>query len=535
MNDVSAWMFKTKLYNYQQYLIDLMSSNNNDFDIIQKHDPFNYDEKCNYTFQKSGYLTLKMGMGKTIIMLNYISKHNLYPALIVVPKSIIQQWMSEIKTHTNFKAIEFKNNNFESYNYSKYDIILITYTSLVPSNMINLKLKCIVVDEAHIFRNGSKLVRYNNLKTLIDHFKSSKVWLLSGTPIVNRYNDFVNVAKLIDMIDLNVFIKYNLINLNTFVYIKSYNTYTFNHYFEMDITHLDKYLGITHNVNNQLNNISGTSCVLGLINRLRQASIHPILALKNDIEINYRELVPHNIIYNLVDIVENKIPENDKVIIFVEWNRLADFISYFLNKKNVKSIIYKNYNTIQTFKTNLSIKCLIINILSGGIGLNLQFANHCIFTSHSWNYAIYNQAISRVDRNGQTKDVYIHNLYSYNSIQVWINHMINNKKNISDKFLSNPFQTICTEDIKDVLQNYINLVSFKENFNKFNFIVLNESKVLDFNDKCSICSGKFTDNNYHYNSLNLPIHKDCFFNVYMDNVKPLINFLENNFLEKSNF
>ena len=136
-----------------------MSCTNDQFDTIKKMNPFEYSSENDCRELKNGYLTLKMGMGKTIITLEYINRHKLFPALILVPKPILIQWMSEIHNNTNNSVIEFKN-TLKNKNYcKKFDILLLPYTSLIPENMLGLGIKSIIVDEAHVFRNGNRLVR----------------------------------------------------------------------------------------------------------------------------------------------------------------------------------------------------------------------------------------------------------------------------------------------------------------------------------------------------------------------------------------
>ena len=48
---------------------------------------------------------------------------------------------------------------------------------------------------------------------------------------------------------------------------------------------------------------------------------------------------------------------------------------------------------------------LIIQINAGGTGLNLQHYNNVIFTGLQWNPTLEQQAIARVYRIGQMKDV----------------------------------------------------------------------------------------------------------------------------------
>jgi SNF2 family DNA or RNA helicase len=62
---------------------------------------------------------------------------------------------------------------------------------------------------------------------------------------------------------------------------------------------------------------------------------------------------------------------------------------------------------IKEFRKASSDAVFIIQIKSGGQGLNLQEATRVYITSPSWNPATELQAVGRSHRNGQTKPVYV--------------------------------------------------------------------------------------------------------------------------------
>jgi SNF2 family DNA or RNA helicase len=65
---------------------------------------------------------------------------------------------------------------------------------------------------------------------------------------------------------------------------------------------------------------------------------------------------------------------------------------------------------MRLFKKAPSNAVLIIQIKSGGTGLNLQEATRVYITAPSWNPATELQAVGRSHRNGQTKTVYVKKL-----------------------------------------------------------------------------------------------------------------------------
>ena len=72
---------------------------------------------------------------------------------------------------------------------------------------------------------------------------------------------------------------------------------------------------------------------------------------------------------------------------------------------------------MKLFKTAPSNATLIIQIKSGGTGLNLQEATRVYITAPSWNPATELQAIGRSHRNGQTKNVYVKKLVYTDTVE----------------------------------------------------------------------------------------------------------------------
>ena len=72
---------------------------------------------------------------------------------------------------------------------------------------------------------------------------------------------------------------------------------------------------------------------------------------------------------------------------------------------------------IRLFKHAESNAVLIIQIKSGGQGLNLQEATRVYITAPSWNPATELQAVGRCHRSGQTKTVYVKKFVYENSVE----------------------------------------------------------------------------------------------------------------------
>jgi SNF2 family DNA or RNA helicase len=88
-------------------------------------------------------------------------------------------------------------------------------------------------------------------------------------------------------------------------------------------------------------------------------------------------------------------------------------------------------SVLDNFKTDTYAKILLINLKAGSCGLNLVEANHVIMVEPYWNDSEYQQAINRVYRIGQTKEVHVHNILIKNSLELWLKNMQELKNKMS--------------------------------------------------------------------------------------------------------
>jgi SNF2 family DNA or RNA helicase len=72
----------------------------------------------------------------------------------------------------------------------------------------------------------------------------------------------------------------------------------------------------------------------------------------------------------------------------------------------------------------------MISLKAGSVGLNLTAANHVILIDPWWNPAVEDQAIERVHRIGQQKDVTVTRLICARTIEERILHLNEKKKQL---------------------------------------------------------------------------------------------------------
>ena len=136
-----------------------------------------------------GFLCDEMGLGKTVQIIATILKNPKKHTLIVVPKSLVNQWLSEFKKF----APEVNVGTYEDQMLYR-DVIIASYPSLYSkkSRLHMVMWDRIVLDEAHEIRN-----RKTRTFKSVDSLHGPIRWIVTGTPVFNSMQDFVTLCTFI--------------------------------------------------------------------------------------------------------------------------------------------------------------------------------------------------------------------------------------------------------------------------------------------------------------------------------------------------
>jgi len=393
---------------------------------------------------KGGFLCDEMGLGKTAQTIATILGNRVQRTIIIAPKSIITQWVSEFNRFAPQLNIGvYDGQHRTELIIDDYDVIIAPY-----SVIYNRKKDCnpwntflhkyawdrVILDEGHEIRN-----RRSKTHRAATALRAKYRWVLSGTPIYNSMLDFVALCNFIHIPKAVVQanpekIKNLYILRRTKDDVARHNErlalpkcHFENVELEMNPEEAELYEiaftrghdminDIFKNANNiAMHNMSILECLL----RVRQAMIHPQLYLDGMAAKKEEEERLFCGTSKKFETLLSMIKEHplEKSLIFCQFHTEMDLIQDMLNAHSIKTFridgsVAKDERDarINDFKNYHTGAAFIIQVKAGGVGLNLQEATRVYITAPSWNPATELQAIGRSHRTGQTQRVYVKKL-----------------------------------------------------------------------------------------------------------------------------
>ncbi|EGR28958.1 snf2 family, putative [Ichthyophthirius multifiliis] len=165
---------------------------------------------------------------------------------------------------------------------------------------------------------------------------------------------------------------------------------------------------------------------------------------------------PNNIsgskVIEILKIIEQIHKKNEKVVVFTQWIGMINILDHQLYTKKIpyerldgtikiseKERISRKFENNENNNNQTTV--LLASIKTASLGLNLVAANNVILCDPWWNPSVEDQAIERVHRIGQKKEVFVWRIICENTIEEKVIELHDKKKQMIQKALSsNEFQ-----------------------------------------------------------------------------------------------
>ncbi|HEY7163993.1 MAG TPA: SNF2-related protein [Candidatus Binatia bacterium] len=443
-------------------------------------------------FGFGGCLADDMGLGKTVQVLALLESRRLLraktshhpppPSLVVVPRSLVFHWKAEsarftpklrILDHTG--ALRLKpGDHFED-----YDVVLTTYGTL-RRDALHLKdhaFDYCVLDEAQAIKNAGTLSA--KAARLL---KAKHRLAMSGTPVENHLGELWSLFEFLNpgmLGSASVFgaARQDSSPTTRTVLARALKPFILRRTKAEVARELPPKIEQTifcdlnppdRKLYNELRNYyrarllkdNGDGPVgrvkfqaLEALLRLRQAACHVGLIDKGKTGETSAKLE------TLFAQLEQVLDEGHKTLVFSQFTSLLALVRGRLDRDEIP-YVYLDGKTrdrearVEQFQNDENTKIFLISLKAGGLGLNLHAAEYVYLLDPWWNPAVEAQAIDRVHRIGQTRQVFAYRLIARDTVEEKVLALQQTKRELADAIITaddSLLQSLTREDLELLL------------------------------------------------------------------------------------
>ncbi|AUZ39491.1 DEAD/DEAH box helicase [Bacillus sp. MBGLi79] len=400
----------------------------------------------------------EVGLGKTVeaglILKEYMIRGLAKKILILVPASLVSQWVKELREKFLIPAVEQK----KSYVWEQCDVVVSSLDTAKRSphreTVLSIQYDVVIIDEAHKLKNN-KTKNYEFVRSL----KKKYCLMLTATPIQNKIDEIFNLVSLLKPGHLGNESNFNkdytkqinsaeaherLKSLINKVMIRNRRhdtgiTWTKRHVETVPISFSPTEQALYDEIKKLKTSHQHSSSMFSIMTLEREccSSREAVyMTLKNMLDRKDREapVISEPVIHHLIEKV-NEVAQNskalkvveliqeldDKVIIFTEYRATQIYLQWFLQQNGISSVPFrggfkrgKKDWMKDLFRGKVQV---LIATEAGGEGINLQFCNKIINYDLPWNPMRLEQRIGRIHRLGQERDVYIYNMATKHTVE----------------------------------------------------------------------------------------------------------------------
>jgi superfamily II DNA or RNA helicase len=403
-----------------------------------------------------GILADDMGLGKTLQTIAHICTEKAggrldKPALVVAPTTLAFNWARELERfapHLSALVLHGPSRRAKRAKIDQSDVVITTYPLLVRDEQLlaGHAFRLFVLDEAQAIKNTRSQVHRAIKSVRADH-----TVCLTGTPVENHLGELwalfdVLVPGLLgdELAFLRAYKKpiealhdeERLTSLKELVapfilrrvkrdVAKELPPKTELHRgVELGGKQRELYESIrvaAHADVRKLIRVKGLAAstipILDALMKLRQVCCDPRL-LAMDTARDVRESAKYDMLFELLD---TQLAQGHKILVFSQFTSMLALIAEGLRARRARYAVLTGQTrdrraVVDAFERG-DADVFLISLKAGGTGLNLVSADTVIHYDPWWNPAAQAQATDRAYRIGQTRPVFVHNLYVAGSVE----------------------------------------------------------------------------------------------------------------------
>ncbi|MDY0342338.1 MAG: SNF2-related protein [Lentimicrobium sp.] len=409
-----------------------------------------------------------------------VSQTRLPVSLIVMPASIVFNWVNEIQRFVPWLRIYVHTGpgrKTSAIGFEHYQIVLTTYGTLrVDIELLEtLDFGYVVLDESQAIKNPASKSAQSAFRLNALHRIA-----LTGTPVENSLLDlwsqlnFLNPLMAGSQAEFHErFIKPSKTDERQRGLLEMVEPFILRRTREQvnaelpPLTEIVTYCTMTEaqqnwyeseksKMRNHLMSAMGKGqpgstamMVLRALMRLRQLAIHPrMIDPGSEIESGKFEEV--------TSMLETILAGEGKVLLFSSFVKHLNLIEEWLIQQNIDYAMLtgstvKREQEINKFRKNNKKRIFLISLKAGGVGLNLTEASYVFLLDPWWNPAAEMQAVARVHRMGQNEKVFVYRFVSKDSVEEKIIALQQRKLTLASGVIATDF-TLSDMNTEEVLQ-----------------------------------------------------------------------------------
>jgi len=396
---------------------------------------------------RGGILADDMGLGKTFQIIGLLKNGQALRTLIVCPPALISGWKDECIA-CGYSVSVLQNGKWVSV--GPKDGVAIFLTSYSKIGLYSTRLangdvfERVVLDEGHIIRNGKSTSRWTSCMTVSK--MASCRWILSATPVQNGTSDWKNLCAWLRTVvpakpDVDAAVVVTPSSVPSIIMKRRTRSELRGTIEELPLAphFIEHALTISKDTPegelfrvlcNHLETALERSAPLAKLEqwmRIQQFLVHPQIYISSMRASLLRKGIKYPrpdwthgstkwtaCMSDLASAVSEKVP----TIVFCNFRSEMDMVQ--AEAERLGGSVFTVRGGMGSEKVGIAVAeakaaagreepvVVVVQIVAGGAGINLQFCRRILFLSMHWNPAVVHQAIGRAVRIGQRHIVDIH-------------------------------------------------------------------------------------------------------------------------------